>query len=228
LAADRLEEPAVDHELGAGRTRRAGRGQEDHGIGDLLRLDEPSGRELHHLRRQCGQRALAIRARLRREHVGDAARVGPPGREHRARADPVHADAVHPELLRERLREIAQRRLRRRVVEVELLRLASDSRRHVHDRAAAALEQQRDRRPARAYRGEEIELEDRAPVRVAAAEEPVVRDRAARSRAAGVVDEDVEPAERLDGSRDHLGRRAGVHEVGRHVQQVAPQRVELG
>jgi hypothetical protein len=55
-----------------------------------------------------------------------------------------------------------------------------------------------------------------------------VRELVARRRSAGVVDEDVEAAERLDGPRDHVGGRVRVHEVGGHVEEVAFERFKLG
>ena len=51
---------------------------------------------------------------------------------------------------------------------------------------------------------------------------------AAGRGAAGVVDEDVEPAERLEGAGDDLGGRVGIHQIGRDVDEITGQCVELG
>jgi hypothetical protein len=48
----------------------------------------------------------------------------------------------------------------------------------------------------------QVELEDPGPVVVVAREEPRVGERAAGDRAAGVVDDDVEPAVRLRGGSE--------------------------
>ena len=87
-ASSGLQHPAVDDELGAGRARRARRAQERDRVGDLLRLDQPPGRQLHHLRRHRRDHAVAIRARRRREDVGGPALVGPPRGDAPARGRP--------------------------------------------------------------------------------------------------------------------------------------------
>jgi hypothetical protein len=100
-------------------------------------------------------------------------------------------------------------------------------RRDVDDRAAA-LHEQRERRAAGAHGGEQVELDHRPPALVGQPEEPELGHLGAGRRSPGVVDEDVESAVCLDGARDHLGRGVGIHEVGGHVEEVAPQLVELG
>ena len=178
-------------------------------------VGEPAGGQLHHLGRDRGQHTVAVGPHVCGEDVGRPALVGPPSRQDRAGTDAVDADAVRPELLGEGLRQVDQRRLRRPVVDVHARRLAAVHGRDVDDRAIAALDHQRDRGATGPHRGQQVELEHVAPVVVVEPEEAEARQAGSRRRAAGIVDEDVEAAERLDSPRDDLRWGVRIHEVGR-------------
>ena len=130
----------------------------------------------------------------------------------RARRDRADRDAVDPHLRREvgghEPRHVAERALGRAVGDEPAVAQAADRGGDVDDRALVArVEQVRRRGLAEHERGRDVEVE--RPLEESGAR---VEERP-RHRAARVVDDDVEPAELVDGLRDDVDDRVVVVDV---------------
>ena len=128
--------------------------------------------------------------------------------------DRVDPDPLRPELLRERFRQVDQRRLGGAVVEHARVGLEEGiDRGDVDDRTRACLDHRRQRRTGRPQGDEEVHLQRPLELLVAGAEEAVE----ALFDGADVVDEDVDAAALLEGPADQV-------RPGRPPRQVARDR----
>ena len=176
--------PVMKPDSGDARKRTAWR--------EFLGLAEAADRDL---RQQGGALRLGqLLGDHRRPHVG--------------RRDRVHGDAVRRELAREREGERRERALRDRVRGAggEAAGLRGE-RADVDDAAPAARLHRRHDRLSPEQRAVEVGAENAAPLGVAGRLELVVR------QDAGVVDQDVDGAERSDDARVRSADRVGVADV---------------
>ena len=145
---------------------------------------------------------VCVEHRLRRLFRQDVGQLGL----HVARRDDVRAHVAAAELLRERLREPDDPRLRRGVVRLAPVAVDADDRGDVDDRSGALLHHRPRHRPAGVEDRREVGVDHGAPVVVAHPGEQAVAGQAR------VVDEDVEVARGLD----ERERRRGIGDVGLH------------
>ena len=144
------------------------------------------------------------------------------------RVDRDDPDAVRRELDRPRLGQPGQAPLGRRVVRQAAHPAQAGDRRVVDDHAGLRLDHVRDHVPGDDPGALEVDVEHRVPLGLGQlVGEPVRAD-------AGVVEQDVDPAEALDRVVDRLGHRGVVADVGDDGQAGAarsldrrPQRVQL-
>ena len=150
---------------------------------------EPAGGEgVDEPRRQLGRRPRRVVAEAVADHV----------RAHEAGADGEDGDAVRLELLGQRLAEAVHGRLAGAVGRRRAARQVGGAARDVDDAPAAALDHPRDHGAAAEVDAEDVDLEDVPPLVGLELPAGVLPDRDPR-----VVDEEVDRAELLFGSRHH-------------------------
>ena len=189
----------------ASRTIRAGRRLRerlDHELVDV-HVRRPSEREEHALGDVVGRERLDVRVDGARLLLVAAEADAREVRLDEARVDRREADRTAEQVLAQRVGEAAHGELRGDVDGGVLVRLAPGDRAHVDDVAAVAdVRQAEARHPQHAVH---VRLEHGRLVLLAARVEGV-----AAEAEAGVVDEDVEPAERLDRRVDEALAARGV------------------
>ena len=148
--------------------------------------------------RQTGQRAVPAGEFAHASIVLHALVPRPAWKTDRPRRHAVDADIIFRQLLRHRLGEADFRRFHG-VVRHAAARFTPPDRRDHHDRAAATPAHLGHGHPGRADGWEERLVERLMPLRVGR------MDDVGALREADVVDENIEAAESLDGSQDHVG-----------------------
>jgi hypothetical protein len=141
-----------------------------------------------------------------RDRLGHAVATQPQAGGHRAGRDRVDPDPARAELLGQRLGQVGQRRLGRRVVDHQRVGQPRVHRAGVDDHPAAGREHHRESGPDRPDRGHHVEVPGGGPHLVGHRQEPG----RPRRGVADVVDQHVDP---LAGRRDELGRAAGIGQV---------------
>ena len=195
--------PAVDDDRLSGHKRRAGAGQVHHRADHILRLlvALERARADGHVTQLLDHLGVLHHARAHRE----------------ARRDAVHQHVVAAQLLRERAGEGDDRALAGDVVQQEGDAAERRARGDVHDPAAAALAHTRHDGTAREEHAEHVDVHHLAPLVDGDLVERAHRQRRVQ---AGVVDEDVDAAARLDGVRRHALDRRLVRDVDRQADTV--------
>ncbi|PAV74130.1 hypothetical protein WR25_09724 [Diploscapter pachys] len=180
----------------------------------IARQQHIGGRQLRRLRSAAQRRVLAERLhRFRRHRRRDQRRP------HRPRRDGIYADLPLREHLPQAGCEIVDRALRRRIGEQLLVRVLRVDRRRVDDRRTFA--HVRDRGLRQIEHGMDVGREGQLPFLVA---DILQRLEAALVR--GVVDQHVDPAERLHRLGDHGAALIGLRQVARDQYRLPPLRLD--